>query len=306
MFRLINTECVVVNTEWVNDPFGGGYCHYTYAQKRTLNLKAVAFYAAIMLTIIGIIVGALMFTGSNAETTTTSTVAETSTTMVTETSTTTAPAEEGVLIIIDVPTMAEETTTTTVEEIIPSYVCDMVVDSDVYAFQEYFLEDGTQLNIPWADMTKKNIVFQFNLDMMYFEDFSDDVEMFNQYTGMDIRVEDSTYVGMDDEFIVPVNMGILEEDVWAQMGVGVSASSFLGVMSVSFPSAELTVDEDALGANWEYHNHIMLHEFGHLFGLDHTMHLEGDETSIMSYNSDYESIGLLPGDIAGLQEVFCN
>ena len=52
----------------------------------------------------------------------------------------------------------------------------------------------------------------------------------------------------------------------------------------------------------------MLHELGHVIGLEHT-HIDDDGInqgdSIMSYEANEED-HYLPGDIAGLQEIFCS
>jgi hypothetical protein len=216
---------------------------------------------------------------------------------------------------VEETTTTVEITTTTVEEItvIPStpaveYVCDTYTNSTEYAIQHATFQDGSEYDIDWSVMADKHIVFQWNMDNTYLEDFKADVAMFAQYTHMDVTVQDASYTPAAEDYLVPVVMGDLRDGAWAQMNTRLSSSGFIGMTTIEIVDATFTMDPDVFGDQWATtHTHTVLHELGHMVGLDHTHDAEGQQTdSIMSYESDYESTGYLPGDIAGLKEVFCN
>lgn len=310
MFKLINTEAVIIGRKKVTDPFGDTNYYNVWGTKRTLNMKGILFYA-VMLIMVGTIIGAFLLTGSNnAETTTTSTT-------VAETTTTSTVAET-------TTTVAETVTTSTVTEISNKvygpewvkrdlYVCNTESNSTEYRFlgKEHVWSDGVQREIPWATMITKEIVLLWSIDdEVKYNDFVNDIALFNEYTHAGVRVEQWGYSPRYGEFVVPVLNEDIEGDVaWADMHVELSIlrdwSMFGKETGVEIYPGRFRFDDLGL-ENWEYHTHMVLHEMGHLFGLDHTHDGEGRQTdSIMSYESDYNVNGYLPGDIAGLQEVFC-
>ena len=79
-------------------------------------------------------------------------------------------------------------------------------------------------------------------------------------------------------------------------------------ISESFIQDNFVVNGTARSKWDSYYVHTMLHELGHVIGLEHT-HIDDDGInqgdSIMSYEANEED-HYLPGDIAGLQEIFCS
>jgi hypothetical protein len=245
---------------------------------------------AIMITIVGII-GASIVLSSN-DTAVISNVNAPTTTMVEEVTT----------------TVAEVTAITVQEEVAVAatkYVCDTDTSSQEYIIQVATMMDETTYDIPWETMRDRHIVLQWGMDNIYLDEFKADVAMFVQYTHMDVRVVDSSYVPTSEDYLVPVIKADIEGMAWADMNVGVSVSDVFGIRVVDINSAVLRFDQRGLD-NWEYHTHMVLHELGHMVGLGHTHKAEGEQTeSVMSYESDQDFAGYMAGDIAGLQEVLC-
>lgn len=249
-----------------------------------------------MAATIGGIVGAIMVMGSEDATV--------------ENIPTTTMVDESSTDMVQVEAAMVEETTTTAPVVADKYICNTEVTSMEYRFQddEYVWADGIQREIPWASLRSKDIVMLWSMDDdAKFVDFVSDIAMFNEYTHAGVRVEKyGQYIAQDRDFIVPVILEDIEGDAWADMGVAVNVTSVFGMETVSIQSATFRFDQLGLDS-WEHHTHTVLHEMGHLFGLGHTHDGEGQQTdSIMSYESDYDfAAGYLPGDIAGLKEVFC-
>lgn len=188
------------------------------------------------------------------------------------------------------------------------YVCNTSTDSTEYVFGDdmYQWEDGISRDIPWEQNIGKVVLLWGIDDEVKYNDFVSDVALFNEYTHGGVRVEQLGYEPQQGEFVVPVVHENIDGDfAWADMSVRVGVSGMFGIETVRIVDAKLRFDDLGL-SNWEFHTHTTLHELGHLFGLQHTHGAEGQQTdSIMSYESDYNVNGYLPGDIAGLQEVFC-
>jgi len=220
-------------------------------------------------------------------------------------------------INIPTTTMVEEVTTTVTEvtaitvqeEVAPAveYVCDTYTGSKEYTIKHATMEDGSEHNIDWSVMADKHVVFQWNIDNIYLDEFKEDIALFAQYTRMDVSVVDASYTPAAGDYLVPVVTGNLEDKLWAQMSTRLSASGFIGMTTIEIVDATFTIDPDMLGHQWATtHTHTVLHELGHMVGLGHTHEAPGDQVeSVMSYESDYSVVGYLPGDIAGLKEVLC-
>jgi hypothetical protein len=265
--------------------------------------RIVMTVIAMAIIIVGII-GATIVLSSN-DTAATSNVLPTITTMVEETTTT--MVEESTTTVAEVTAAMVEETTTTVAPVTAEYVCDTYTNSSEYTATMFPMEDGSMVEIPWETMVDNHVVMQWNLPMdSKYDDFMGDIALFNQYTHMGVQVVDSSYVPTETDWVVPVVERDLPELHVAEMQINVAGSStFLGV-SLHIQDATLAVDP-SVQDDWANHTHIILHEMGHLMGLDHTHDAEGEQVqSIMSYESDYSYGKYLPGDIAGLQQVICN
>lgn len=229
----------------------------------------------------------------------------------------------------------EETTTTAESIIVESkvygpewvvqdlYVCNTVTSSNEYTFVDdtNVWSDGQLHDVDWTQLLRKQVimVWEINDDQML-RDFKADIDLFNRYTKAGIRVEMPGYIAREDDFVIPVTLGDAEGG-WAHMALEfVLEGEFFGLPEwVWIDSASLVIDESmmeestwigsngAITTGWAIdHTVTVLHEMGHLFGLGHTHDEVGEQVdSIMSYESDRSVRGFLPGDIAGLKEVFC-
>lgn len=297
--KLFTKEYIIDDVRIVDGPFGLERVN-TYKQVTILNKSAAAIYGGVLVLIAVLtMVGALVFGGSN-----------------------TMDAAADTMVDITVDTVVDTTVDTTpvmtmpvVEEVIPvapvpQYVCDMPATSNEYAFLDdaYVWQDGVKRKVSWKATLKHDVVMLWAIDdEAKFADFINDIAMFNTYTRANVRVERYGYIGKENDFIVPVVIEDLEGLTWAHMENHLQAMNLFGIDITTLKSAKLAFDPEFMTEHWDVHTHTVLHEMGHMFGLDHTHEQEGEQTdSIMSYESDYTTVGYLPGDIAGLQKVFCD
>lgn len=218
-------------------------------------------------------------------------------------------AEAPVTTVTEVPEVTIPVIeTTTIPTPAVEYVCNIQTNSKEYTSMddEFVWEDGVTRDIDWSYILRFDIVLVWTIDDdAKLMDFMNDIELFNMYTNANIRVEREGYVARANDFIIPVVMEDLPGSSWAWMETGVQVSAIFGAELVDVVSAKFTMDPKLIN-NWNTHTRTVLHEMGHLFGLGHTHDAEGQQTdSVMSYESDYSVKGYLPGDIAGLKEVFC-
>lgn len=202
----------------------------------------------------------------------------------------------------------EETTTTTTVPVRGQYVCDMPTSYST----EYVLTTWDNGEVAYPDfpsITASTIVFEWHIDQVQevMDTFRADIEEVGRYVGKEMRIELPGYVAQDGEFVVPV--------IFNKEKIGTSDYSAYIMWSSNFffgVEATFGFNPDVFHnvEKWaNYHHIIVLHELGHLFGLDHT-HIDDDgitqKDSIMSYEDVWTREGYMPGDIAGFQHIFCN
>lgn len=211
-----------------------------------------------------------------------------------------------------------ETTVAVQDEIVPTtttvpvrgeYVCNMPTSASAeYNFMKWSNGDLAYLDFP--SVNADVIVFEWNIDQNQevMDTFHNDIEEFGKYVGKQMRVELPGYIAQAGEFVVPV---VFNKD--ASMNNADYSAYILWSSNFLFGTeARFTFNPDVFSniEKWNnYHHVIVLHELGHLFGLDHT-HIDDDgieqHDSIMSYEGIWDREGLMPGDIAGLQQIFCS
>lgn len=202
----------------------------------------------------------------------------------------------------------EETTTTTTVPVRGQYVCDMPTSySTEYTLTTWDNGDVAYLDFP--SVTASTIVFEWHIDQVQevMDTFRADIEEVGRYVGKEMRIELPGYVAQDGEFVVPVifnkeKIGTSDYSAYIMW----SSNFFFGVEATFGFNPDVFNEIEKWNA---YHHIIVLHELGHLFGLDHT-HINDDgitqEDSIMSYEDVWTREGYMPGDIAGFQHIFCN
>lgn len=286
--KLIEKKYEKVNQRYVGlDAFGAPKFEHDWATKYSVNKDMLAVVIAVIGIVAGVVITSFMAFGSN-------------------------DAE----VMVD--TVAVEETVIEQEQEVYGpewvkqdlYVCNSNAVSSEYIFSDDQFEwsDGNKHDIDWKQLLNDQIVMVWSIDDENMRaDFVRDIELFNKYTNADVRVEDEGYIAQEDDFLVPVTVGITNE-AWAHMALEFSLmGEFLGMPEyVYIDSAEFVIDPSMLPYWSENHTNTVLHEMGHLYGLGHTHHEDGQQVdSIMSYESDRNVYGYLPGDIAGLKEVFC-
>lgn len=202
----------------------------------------------------------------------------------------------------------EEVTTTTTVPVRGQYVCDMPKsDSTEYAFVQW--SNGEYLYTDAPSVHANTIVFEWHIDPVQevMNTFRSDIEEVGRYVGKEMRIEMPGYVAQDGEFVVPVtfNEDDMEDSDYSAFILWRSNFLFGTEATFAFNRNVFTNIE-----KWNaYHHIIVLHELGHLFGLEHT-HVDNDgidqHDSAMSYEGIWDREGYLAGDIAGFQKIFCN
>lgn len=300
MFKLIEKKYVADGVTTYVDSFGDVHLYPRWKEAIVVNKVAAALYSTIIVAIAVVTVLAMVVMGDTADVVAVPAPAET------------IPTVEAVPTVDTTPTVDAVPMVEEVAPIVaPEYVCDTVVESTEYKFldDEFVWGDGVVRDINWGATLRKNIVMVWSIDneQMY-ADFVQDIERFNVYTKAGVRVERYGYIAQENDFIVPVIMQDIEGAAWAHMETQISSQNVFGIDVTILKGAVLAFDPVFITEHWaDTHTHTVLHEMGHMFGLGHTHDAAGEQTdSIMSYESDYSVDGYLPGDIAGLQQVFCN
>lgn len=261
-------------------------------------LVVIAIVGVILAVIVSSFVAFKGFSGSFEETTTTTTV------------------------------VVEETTTTVQEEVYVygpeyvapgpkvEYVCDTPTTSDEWKLLEIFT--GYNMSqVDWKEMASREVVFQWNAGEVMASAFEEAVALLIEYTRANVRVVYGEYTPLNGEYVVPVTKKELRQGAGGMVThsydsrelndsrnqEGVMVTTGLLVVAATRMEIDPMMEQEV----YEYGLiGLLLHEIGHVYGLDHTHEEEGEQLdSVMSYESDPAVSHYLPGDIAGLKEVFC-
>lgn len=301
--KLVEKKYEKVNERYVGlDAWGNPKFEWDWKTKYSLNTNAVAVVIAIVGVIAGIIVSSFVafkgLSGSFEETTTTTTV-------VVEETTTTQEVYEYVVYGPEYVTPVRKV----------EYVCDTPTISNEWKLMEIFT--GYNMSqVDWREMASRKVVFQWNAGDTMAAAFEEAVALVVEYTRADIRVVYGNYIPLNGEYVIPVTRTTLEEGAALVQHYydprnlednrnedGVVITTGLLMVSTTYMEVDYMMEQE----KYEYALvNVFLHEIGHVFGLDHTHEEDGMQVdSVMSYESDDGVSHYLPGDIAGLKEVFC-
>lgn len=284
------------------DTWGNPKFEWDWATKYKIKkdaLVVIAIVGVILAVIVSSFVAFKGLSGSFEETTTTTT------TVVVEETTTTQEVYEYVVYGPEYVTPVRKV----------EYVCDTPTISNEWKLMEIFT--GYNMSqVDWREMADRTVVFQWNAGDVMFAAFEEAVALVIEYTRADIRVVYGNYIPLNGEYVIPVTRTTLEEGAAlvqhyydprelndSRNEEGVMVTTGLLMVATTYMEVDYMMEQE----KYEYALvNVFLHEIGHVFGLDHTHEEDGMQVdSVMSYESEDGVSHYLPGDIAGLKEVFC-
>lgn len=296
MFGLVEKKHEKTNIRVTGvDPLGNPMYAWDWKTSRVYNTKAVVALMAMVMVIIGSFAAAIIVTMGGEKS---------------------IPATSVVVEGVKTTEVAQKYTYGPAYVKADKYVCDVAVTSNEYQLTEIFT-GYNESQVDWHDVANRNIVFEWRAGEMLRPSFEKAVALFADYTRANVRVEAAGYVAVNGEYLIPVSMKELEgaaaavwhsydprnlEDSRDQDGMMVTTGSL--VVAATSVEVDPMMESDFMGEDGRLN--VFLHELGHIVGLDHTHEEDGIQNdSIMSYESDVNIAYYLPGDIAGLKEVFC-
>lgn len=304
---LVKKEYKKVNQRYVGlDTWGNPKYEYEWKTEIKISKNALVVVSAIGAAIGLIISSFVAFKGLSGS------FEETTTTVVEETTTTTVVTTTTVEVYGDIIYGPEYVAPAPKVE----WVCDTPTTSDEWKL--IGVGEWSDLEIDWKEMAAREVVFEWKAGDILLPAFEKAVEMFIEYTRANVRVESEGYLAVDGEDVIPVNkvpsLGDFaahvvryydESQVKTEIHPTLRYLYTAGMLRAGETYMEIDSKMEDEGYEYTLVN-MFLHEIGHVYGLDHTHEEEGEQVdSVMSYESDPSVSHYLPGDIAGLKEVFC-